>query len=126
MSYDEIRLKTVRAAQNLQKRGYQSKQVIGLIAKNSQNVAPIVFASISVGCAVSTIDTSFGRAEILHMLNITKPILMFCDIEVVDLVQECLKQLRNDAKVFTFGGIGSGSEPIENLFAETQTENEFV
>lgn len=126
MTYDEIRIETVRAAQNLHKRGYQSKQVFGLIAKNSQHVAPIVFASISIGCAVSTIDTSFGRAEILHMLNITKPILMFCDIEVVDLVQECLKQLQNDAKIFTFGGSTNGSEPIENLFAETQTQNEFV
>lgn len=106
--------------------GYQSKQVFGFTAENSHHVAAIVFASIDIGCPVNTLDPSFGKAEIMHMLNITKPVLMFCDIKLFDMIQECLNELGNDAKIFTFGGSKSGSEPIENLFAETQTESDFV
>lgn len=125
MSFTEIRTKTVRAAQNLQARGYKPKQLFGLIARNSHNVAPIVFASISIGCPLNALDCSFGKTEIIHMLKTTKPSLMFCDLDVYDLLKDCLIELGNNAKVFTFGGSKADSEPVENLFAETQKESQF-
>ncbi|KAG4067927.1 hypothetical protein HA402_010613 [Bradysia odoriphaga] len=126
MSFDEIKLKTIRAAQNLQVRGYKPKQVFGLVAKNSQNVAPIFFASIAVGCSLNTLDTSFGRTELIHMLNITKPVLLFCDVECVDLLEECLKELGINSKIFTFGDSTGDYEPIESLFKETHKETQFI
>lgn len=126
MTFNEIHEKTIRAAQNLQKRGYGSKQVFGLMAKNSHHVAPVVFASISIGCPVNTLDCSFGKTELIHMLSTTKPKLMFCDIEVYDLVKKCLLELCNDAQIFTFGGSKGESEQVENLFSETQNELDFV
>ncbi|XP_055297521.1 luciferin 4-monooxygenase-like [Sitodiplosis mosellana] len=126
MTFDEIRIKTVRAAQNLQKRGYEPRQVFGLMAKNSHHVAPIVFASISIGCPVNTLDPSFGKTELIHMLKTTKPTLMFCDVESHDLLRECLTELGNDAKIFTFGGSKDEAESVENLFSETHNEDDFL
>lgn len=126
MSFDDIRLKTIRAAQNLQKRGYEPRQVFALMAKNSHHVAPIVFASMSIGCAVNTLDSSFGKIELRHMLNMTKPVLMFCDVESYELVKECLTELGNDAKIFTFGGGKGEAETVENLLSETSREESFV
>ncbi|XP_055297301.1 uncharacterized protein LOC129565940 [Sitodiplosis mosellana] len=126
MTFDEIRIKTVRAAKNLQKRGYEPRQVFGLMAKNSHHVAPIVFASISIGCPVNTLDPSFGKTELIHMLEMTKPTLMFCDVECHDLVRECFTELGNDAKIFTFGGSKDETEPVENLFSETHNEDDFI
>lgn len=40
MTFDEIRIKSIRFAQNLQARGYKSQQVFGIVAKNSHHVAP--------------------------------------------------------------------------------------
>lgn len=126
MTYDEIRIKTIRAAQNLQARGYNQKHVFGMIAANSHHVAPIFFASISNGCKINPLDPSFGKTEIIHMLGITKPVVMFCDIACYDLLNECLIELKNKAKVFTFGGQIGQSEPVENLFEETHKEHEFM
>lgn len=126
MTYDEIRIKTIRAAQNLQQRGYKPKQVFGLMAKNSQHVAPIVFASISIGCPVNSLDSTFGKTELIHMLSITKPALMFCDVEAYDLLNECLTELQNDAKIFTFGGSKDEAEPVEHLFSKTCNEDDFL
>lgn len=126
MTFDEIRMKTIRAAQNLLNRGYQQKQVFGLMAKNSYHVSPIVFGSISIGCAVNTLDPSFKKAELIHMLNTIKPVLMFCDVEVYDLVKECLTELENNAKILTFGGSKGEAEPVENLFSETHNEDYFM
>lgn len=126
MSFDDIRTKTIRAAQNLQNRGYAQKQVFGFIGGNSHHVAPIVFASFAIGCPVTALDPSFGKTELVHMLNISNPVLLFCDLACYDLLQECLKELKNDAKIFTFGGSKGNSEQVENLFAETHEENRFM
>lgn len=126
MTFDEIRLKTIRAALSLQERGYQSKQVFSFMVRNSHHIAPTIFSAMCIGCAVNTLDPSFGRTELLHMLGTTKPDVMFCDVESFDLVKECLTELENDAKIFTLGGSVDESEPVENLFIETGTEESFV
>lgn len=126
MSFDEIRIKTIRAAENFQERGYESKQIFGLLARNSHHVAPIVFGSICIGCIVNALDPTFGKIELIHMLNTTNPSLMFCDIECYDLLKECLTELENEAKIFTFGGSKDDTEPVEILFAETGTEKYFL
>lgn len=89
-------------------------------------MAPIFFASIANGCAPVALDPSFGKAEIIHMLSITKPVLMFCDIACYDLLIECLAELKNEAKVFTIGGQKGQSESVEHLFTETGEERGFM
>lgn len=126
MTFDEIKTKTIRAAQNLQALGYKREQVFGLIAKNSQNVAPIAFASFAIGCPINSLDPSFGKTEFMHMLKITKPVLVFCDVSCYEILSECLTELESDARIFTFGGSFGRSEPVENLFKETQREETFM
>lgn len=126
MSFDEMRIKTIRTAQNLRALGYQAKQVVGLMVKNSDFVAPTFFGAIATGCPISPLDPSFKKPELIHLLGITKPVLIFCDVACYDLLSECLTELKNTGKIFTFGGQRGTSEPIENLFKETRHEHNFM
>lgn len=126
MTFREIHTNTVRVAQNLQKRGYGPKQMFAIMARNSRHMASIMFSSISIGCTVNPLDPTYDKTVLIHMLKKTKPVLMFCDTDVCDLVEECLNEVGNNAKIFTFGGSKGNSEPIENLLAETHRENAFV
>lgn len=96
------------------------------MAKNSHHLAPLVFSTFCIGCTLNTIDTSFGKVEITHMLKATKPNAVFCDVEVYDLVKNCLDDLGNNANIFTFGGETGSSENVENLFIGSGDENDFV
>lgn len=126
MRFDEMRSKSIRAAKNLRSLGYKKNQVFGFIASNAPDVAPLVFASLYLGCPMNTIDPSFGKNEIKHMLNVTKPSLMFCDAQVYDLVKSCLDDLGNAATIFTFSGQAGDSQPVENLFVANGDENDFM
>lgn len=126
ITFDEMRLKTIRAAQNLKNFGCRPKDVFGIIAKNTDHLAPIVFALFCLGCPPNIMDASFAKVDIVHMMKITKPRLIFCDVEVYPLISECLKELQNETKIFTFGGQCGNSEAVGNLFAETGTENSFL
>lgn len=59
------------------------------------------------------------------MFSITAPKVVFCDVDVYDLVYECLQELESDASVFTFGGTADESISVEQLFEETPEEKEF-
>lgn len=126
MTFEDIRLKTIRAAQNLQDRGYKPNQVFGIMAENVANLPPIVFASLCLGCPINAMHTGVEKPNIVRMFEMTKPSLIFCDIKVYDLVEECLKKLGNNAKVFTFNGTKGNSESVDCLLNGTGIEEEFV
>lgn len=60
------------------------------------------------------------------MFAITEPSVIFCDVDVYDLVKECLEKLVNDAKIYTFNGTKGNSMGIECLFQETGREEDFM
>lgn len=126
MTFAEIKTKTIRAAQNLQKFGFGRNQVIALSARNNHDVSSITFASIAIGCAVNTLSPTFGKTEYLHMLKITKPVVIFCEIDSYQLINDCLTEIGIMAKIFTFGGSIGQSESVENLFKETHLEDQFM
>lgn len=119
-------MKTIRAAQNLQLRGLTSKQVIGVISGYVADLAPIIFASICLGCPVNPFDTTFDKRQLMSVFENTEPGIIFCEAKFYDLVIECLKELRINAKLFTFNGTKGDSEAVENLFQETGNEEDFV
>lgn len=126
MTFDEIRTKTIRAAQNLQSLGFKPKQTFAILSGNSHNVAPITFASISIGCPLQCLDPSFEQVDLIRLMNLTKPVLIFCDVSLYKLANECLMKMQSNAAIFTFGGCCGRSEAVESLLEETHEENGFV
>lgn len=126
MTFDEIRTKSIRAAQNLLDRGYKPKQSFVLLARNHHHVTPIVFATISIGCPLNCLDPSFSKTELIHMLKTTAPTVAFCQQECYELLRECLDDISNSAKIFVFDNNQSQCESVENLFQETLREREFM
>lgn len=129
LTNSQIRTKTIRAAQNLRKLGYENGEIIGIIAKNSHHLAPIVFAAMAIGCPINTLDPTFNEAEISHMFNKTKPKLIFCDTDILAAVRNSLKIINLTPKIFTFGESTSYSDCVEDLFADSnidEAEYDFV
>lgn len=126
MTFDEIRIKSIRAAKNLQQLGYKPNDMFGLMARNWKDTAPIVFASLFNACPLNTLDPNFGKVELIHMLKTTKPCLMFCDVELFDLVAECLTESGMKSHIFTFGGQEGDSKTVESLFAENGDDDDFL
>lgn len=119
-------MEIIRVAQNISKLGFKEDDVLAVIARNSEHLAPIVFASMSIGCPVNALDPSFGKAEIVHMLRITKPKLIFCDVDKLPAVRESLKELEWNLIIFTFNGKTEDSRSVNELLVKTGREDEFL
>lgn len=60
------------------------------------------------------------------MLDMTKPKLIFCDADVIGVVQESLKSLNVSTPIYTLGGTVNGARSADELFAETGNEDDFL
>lgn len=126
MKYDELYRKTIQAARSLQKRGHKSNHVFTIFADDSDYLAPILFASFCLGCKTNILNPEYPKVRIVSLLKLIQPNVIFCDADFFDVIKECLNELRNDAKIFTFIGSRDGSECVENLFQETGMEEDFM
>lgn len=96
------------------------------MAGNVAHLAPIVFASLCLGCPINPLNIKMEKATVAHMLQLTQPRLVFCEIKMYDFIVDVLAELKIDASIFTFNGSKGDSIPVENLFAETGSEENFM
>lgn len=126
LTAEDIRLKTIRTAQNLQKLGLKTNDVIGIVAGNTHHLTPIVLAAFCLGCPLSPLDPHYKESDIVQRYEITKPNIVFCDISVLETIKSSLKKLNNKCKIFTFDGQHDSAIAVEAIFIDTFTEENFV
>lgn len=70
LSNREIALNTIRVAQNLQKLGIHSGDVVAVIAENHHHLASVVFASLALAAPVNFLGPDFSKGG-TGILNLT-------------------------------------------------------
>lgn len=98
----EILRDTVRAAISLHGLGLNEGDVLGFAAANSRHVAPIVFAALTNGYPVGTVNPNFVLPDVAHGFGITQPKIVFCDSSNYHHVKGALMQLNNPAPIYVF------------------------
>lgn len=123
----EIRLRTIRVAQNLTRMGYGQGNIFSMAIRNDENAAPVLFACFALGIPVNTLDASFERDDLSHMLNLIQSQVVFCDRDTWPEMKVALEMTKNDSVVFIFGEGGvEGCRHVNDLLVETGTEDQFV
>lgn len=113
-------------AKNLQKFGCQKDDRILYFTTNSAEIAPLVFASLCLGCPIVAFSPYLRTAEVNYQLSFLKPKYVICDIEYYPMLRECFMNMEISAQFFTFDGQMGGSIDIECLFDETDDNSPFV
>lgn len=128
MTYGEMYSKSVRAAQNIRKWNLKKGDVFAIISANNNELMPLLVALLCLEFPINPIPSYFVEFELLHLLNITKPKVVFCEANSYAKVEKCLFELKIDAKMYTFGGCVNGSVAASELFAVAGDldEDEFV
>lgn len=83
-------------------------------------------ALLSTGHPFNTLDPVFTETEMTHMLSLTRPKLVFTELNSYEAVKQSLRKLKNDTQIFTFCGQVGESLAVNDLFVETGMESEFM
>uniref|UniRef100_A0A182SQX3 AMP-dependent synthetase/ligase domain-containing protein n=1 Tax=Anopheles maculatus TaxID=74869 RepID=A0A182SQX3_9DIPT len=132
MTCDELRRRSVRFAKFLIASNYRVGDVIVLIARNSDNVAPIVFGCFLAGVTLNTLDPSFGLEEVEHIMRLTRPLAVIGDSDVLVLVGEAAARvgLYFNHTLFLLQEVNGHDFPIHekwisvDALVQTQVDNE--
>ena len=126
VTFAEIRLKSIRVAQNLIKSGISADDVVGIVCKNQVNLTPIVYGCAFIGAPVNPLDVSFAINDIKQMFGQTKPKIVICDNDVYDNVKQALDAIESNAEIYLFNERISGIKCLDDLLEPTGHEDEFV
>lgn len=128
----EILRDTVRAAISLRALGLKEGDVLGFAAANSRHVAPIVFAALTNGYPVGTVNPNFVLLDVAHSFGITRPKIVVCDSGNYHHVKGALMQLNNPAPIYVFDedvaekSIGAEYLSVRELLKTQPNEIDFV
>lgn len=122
----DIRTRAIRTAQNLQLKGVKEGDVVAFAATTSENVAPALFGCFLIGAPVNTVDPEFQIADYTNMFGQTKPKVVFCDPENIDIIRSALEKFNHKADLITFIERVEGAAFIEDLFEKHGNDMTFT
>ncbi|XP_053681650.1 probable 4-coumarate--CoA ligase 1 [Sabethes cyaneus] len=100
MTCGELRTQMIRVALNLNKRyGVSRQDMLCMVVNNSACVTPVLLGCFLLGAPVHTLDASFERSDLVHLMGITRPKFVFCNDDNVPAVRQALAELSCDAQV---------------------------
>lgn len=69
----------------------------------------------------------FRLDEIMHMFSITKPSVIFCDSNKIEILQSAINEIQLNALIYVLGDGVDGIESVLNIFQkETGIEKQFM
>lgn len=139
----DLRLHTIRVAQNLQILGIRSGDVVAVMAANHHHLSALLFGSLALAAPVNILGLNFSTGnnckvflvqnrsrtffieEITHMLGITLPKIVICETSNIDRVRHALDHIDLDIPIYTFDEI-SNEKCVNELLSETGNEEDFM
>uniref|UniRef100_A0A182PL24 AMP-dependent synthetase/ligase domain-containing protein n=1 Tax=Anopheles epiroticus TaxID=199890 RepID=A0A182PL24_9DIPT len=127
VSCREMYLRTVRIAEHLAQLGYgKDTPMAAMASRNGEHVAPVMFACFALGIPINPLDTAFNVADFVHMFSVTRPVLVFCESDILDVVREAAKRASINPECILFEDRVKGYKHVLDLLEPTGTEDLFV
>jgi len=114
--------RSIKIAKYLTKCGMKEDDLIGFVAANTENLAPIVFACFTLGLPINPLAPVMNEKDIIQMFSMTKPKMIFCDAENVKVVQNSVDEMKSEAKILTVKGKVDGYECATVILKKMESE----
>ncbi|XP_055531328.1 probable 4-coumarate--CoA ligase 1 [Wyeomyia smithii] len=126
MTCAEMQRRAVRAVQNMEAAGYRKGDMVAMVCTNSENLTPLVLAVLILGMPVNFLAPNYGLDDLIHMMKITQPKLVFCDADNLETVRKAIRQTGlPGAELYALECESPDVRKAEDLLRETGYEQMF-
>ncbi|XP_053664182.1 uncharacterized protein LOC128713348 [Anopheles marshallii] len=127
MSCTAFRTRMIRFVQNLTDAGLRKGDIVAMANGNSENVAPLACALMTLGAPFNPLAPGFNEADMAHMLHLTEPKMIFCDESNFDVVSKAACTVfDNERPIYVFESSRTNVKHAEDLLKPTGREEQFV
>ncbi|XP_055693805.1 luciferin 4-monooxygenase-like [Lutzomyia longipalpis] len=120
-----VRMTNLETAENaekiacgLRRRGCERGDVVGFVARNGHNLAPALLGCFFLEAPTNAMDVFQNEDELYSIFKITKPKFIFCDNDMVSMIEKIAEKLPNYPTIVVFGKKMSNYLHIEELMRE--------
>uniref|UniRef100_A0A336M4T4 CSON003268 protein n=1 Tax=Culicoides sonorensis TaxID=179676 RepID=A0A336M4T4_CULSO len=125
LTCSELRVKSIRLAENLKRKGYKFGDIIATVSRNNHDISAVVFGCNIIGAPVNCLDPNFTATEISDLLMITKPKLVFCENYNLKNVQSALNEINLKPEIILTGDeVHEDMIHVTSLYEEIKGLNE--
>lgn len=103
ITFGEIYTKSLSIAHSLHKKGIKPGDVVGICSENNIDFFLPVLASFFIGAACAPFNPAYTVRELHHVMNISKPRIVFCSKRTLDRVAEMSQKVKFQMEIVVFG-----------------------
>lgn len=122
----EMRVRAIRIAKSLSKLGYKKGDIVGIMARNTENLAPLVFALFTLGLPVNSLAPTFTKNDVIQLFSTTRPSLIFCDSDLMNIMQDAIDEIGIKSNIYTLINKIDGYNFVQDLMIESPNDDNFV
>ncbi|XP_058834539.1 probable 4-coumarate--CoA ligase 1 [Topomyia yanbarensis] len=123
----EMRLRSIRVAQNLTGLGFGKGDMAALVCSNSENLTSIALGLMIAGVPFITLPVGFNATDLGHLMGLVQPKLVICDETIHKTVLEGAGQtLKIKPVIFVIESERESVRKVDELLGDTGSEAEFV
>ena len=112
LSYNEIGEMTIKVGSALVKKGMRKGDVLAIISPNSASFGVQFFATVAIGCTVTTMNPTFTKTEMAYQLKDSGAKCVATTSSLLPVVREAAKEVGiPDGNVIVLDGEGSSPHP---------------
>ncbi|KAG4074392.1 hypothetical protein HA402_000371 [Bradysia odoriphaga] len=127
MTCREMRSRAIKIAMHLHATGLKQGDIVGIVANNTENVAPLVIACFTLGLPINSMDPILSNSEIIRMYSATRPTVIFCESNLVEKMEECIKEAKlNVSAFYTLVDKVKSYKFLDEILLSDEDEDSFV
>ena len=112
LSYNEIGEMTIKVGSALVKKGMRKGDVLAIISPNSASFGVQFFATVAIGCTVTTMNPTFTKTEMVYQLKDSGAKCVATTSALLPVVRAAAKEVGiPDGNVIVLDGEGSSPHP---------------
>lgn len=121
----EMRQRTIKMVKHLQTLDLKQGDVVGIMASNSEYLAPVVFACFTLGLPINPLSPVLMESDIVHMYSKTKPKIIFCDAAVTQSLQDSVNKIEEIKPViYTLIEKVAGYDFVQEVLSSVKTSTD--
>lgn len=122
MTCKELSEKSMKIAKFLSERGFKQSDVVGIVARNSDNLLPLLMACLTLGLPVNPLATYIDDADYIHMFSNTQPKVVICDADLVEKIEKIGEKIQIKWEIITLCGKVKNHVFIDDLISGENEE----
>jgi 4-coumarate--CoA ligase len=122
----EMRMRTMKIVTHLMNSGFKQGDIVGVMATNSENLASVVFACLTLGMPVNFIAPVMTENDVIYMFSKLKPKIIFCDSNLIETMNRAVNKMKLNTVVYTFVNKIAKHYFVDDLLTTAVDGSEFM